>query len=277
MNLQEQWYSLKTDRTFQVHEVRAAAFRERHKSTHRTKRRVSMKTTKIIVAVAATTLATAAFAGPVNVDYTGTGAGSNVRITVGSTSSNVFAGQLKHTLSGADAVWNGNYRTYCTDLTQTVVSGIDSFNIVELTAMPDSSPMGTAKANAIKDMFAYTTNSVTTSSASNDLATAFQLAVWEVIKDFNSASANNGLSITSGSFSAKKTDGTALSSGVTTILNNLLAVAGTGTYNNTTGIEIKGISNECYQDQIITRVVPAPGMAGLGLIGGLAMARRRSR
>jgi hypothetical protein len=174
-------------------------------------------------------------------------------------------------------VWNGTFRTYCTDLSQTVVSGVDSFSIVELTAMPDSSPMGTAKANAIKDMFAYTSNSVTTNSASNDLATAFQLAVWEIVKDFNTASANNGLSITSGSFSAKKTDGSALSSGVTTILGNLLAAAGTGSHSSNTGLVIKGISNECYQDQIITRVVPAPGVAGLGLIGGLAMARRRGR
>ncbi len=239
-----------------------------------------MKTAQLIVAVAATTIAASAFAGPVNVDYTGTGAGSNVKITVGSSSYNVFAGQLKHTLSGAtgaDSVWNGTYRTYCTDLSQTVVSGVDAFSIVQLSAVPDSSPMGVTKANAIKDMFAYTTNSVTTNTASNDMATAFQLAVWEIVKDFNTASANNGLSITSGNFRAKDTDGSALSSGVTTILANLLAAAGTGTYSNTTGIEIKGISNDCYQDQIITRVVPAPGMAGLGLIGGLAMARRRNR
>lgn len=239
-----------------------------------------MKTVKIIAAVATTTLAAAAFAGPVNVDYTGTGAGQSVKITVGSSSTNVFAGQLKHTLSGAtgaDAVWNGTYRTYCTDLSQTVVSGVDSFDIVQLSDVPDSSPMGVAKANAIKDMFAYTSNSVSASTTSNDLATAFQLAVWEIVKDFNTASANNGLSITSGSFSAKKTDGSALSSGVTSILTNLLAAAGTNIYNNTTGVEIAGIRNDCAQDQIITRVVPAPGMAGLGLIGGLAMARRRNR
>lgn len=239
-----------------------------------------IKTAKLIVAVAATTIAASAFAGPVNVDYTGTGAGQNVKITVGSSTYNVFAGQLKHTLSGAtgaDAVWNGTYRTFCTDLSQGVVSGVDSFDIVDLTSMPDSSPMGATKANAIKDMFAYTTNSVTTSGASNNLATAFQLAVWEIVKDFNTASANNGLSITSGSLRTKASDGSALSSGITSILTNLLAVAGTGIYSNTTDIEIKGISNDCAQDQIITRVVPAPGMAGLGLIGGLAMARRRNR
>lgn len=63
-----------------------------------------MKTTKIIAAAAATTFAAAAFAGPVNVDYTGTGAGSNVKITNGSSTYNVFAGQLKHTLSGAPAL-----------------------------------------------------------------------------------------------------------------------------------------------------------------------------
>jgi hypothetical protein len=239
-----------------------------------------MNTTKIVAAAVATSLAAVAFAGPVNVDYTGTGSGQNVKITVGSSTYNVFAGQLKHTLSGAtgaDSVWNGTFRTYCTDLSQTVVSGVDSFDIVQLSAIPDSSPMGTAKADAIKDMFAYTTNSVTSSSASNDTATAFQLAVWEVVKDFNASATGKGLNITSGSFSAKKTDGSALSSGVATILNNLLAVAGTGIYSNSTNIDIMGIRNDCAQDQIITRVVPAPGLAGLGLVGGLALARRRNR
>lgn len=239
-----------------------------------------MKTTKILAAVSATTLAAAALAGPVNVDYTGTGAGQNVKITFGSSTYNVFAGQLKHTLSGAtgaDAVWNGTYRTFCTDLSQTVVSGVDAFDIVQLSSVPDSSPMGATKANAIMDMFAYTTNSVTTNSASNDMATAFQLAVWEIVKDFNAAATGKGLSITSGSFSAKDTDGTSLSSGVTTLLGNLLAAAGTGIFSNSTGIAIMGIRNDCAQDQIITRAVPAPGLAGLGVIGGLAMARRRTR
>lgn len=239
-----------------------------------------MNTIKTLVAASAMTVATAAFAGPVNVDYTGTGAGQNVKINVSGNSSTVFAGQLKHDLSGAtgsDAVWNGSYRTYCTDLSQTVVSGTDAFQIVQLSAVPDSSAMGTAKANAIKDMFAYTSNSVSASGASNDLATAFQLAVWEVIKDFNASATANGLSITAGGFKATKTDGSALSSGVTSILGNLLAAAGTGIYASNSSIAVMAVTNDCYQDQMITRTVPTPGMAGLGVIGGLAMARRRSR
>lgn len=219
-------------------------------------------------------LAGAAQANVINVQYTGLGAGSNVRVASPSTNGNVFAGQLRHTLSGGTGeagAYNGNWLTYCTDLSQRVTSSTRAYEVVSLAQLPDSEPMGALKANAIRSVYTAANSSQSRASTSDNLAAAFQLAIWEIVTDFNPAATGSGLDLTSGSFRATKTDGSALGSGVQSELSWLLSAASLGAG----GEELVGLRSGQYQDQILPLAVPAPGAAALASLGVLCLTGRR--
>lgn len=225
---------------------------------------------------AALAVAAGANADVVSVNYTGKGKGSNVKAIWGENSLNVFAGQLKHTLADAmndDVVWNGNHITFCADLDQHVSSGVKPFSIVPVSDLSLSNPMGVTRAYVIRDLYTFANGSQLLSTATNDFATAFQLAIWDIIHDFSPEAENFGLSLTSGSFKAAKTDGSALSSGVVNHFNSLIASIGTF---QETEWQIMGIGSPAQQDQIMARLIPTPGVVALtGL--GLICFRRRTR
>lgn len=239
----------------------------------------NMKTGMFVVAAGiAAVAASTASADTVNVKFIGVGKGSNVKMTVGSTTMDVFAGQLQHQLSGATgsySVLNGVKNTFCTDLTQYVSSNTTAYTFVPVSAVPDSAPMGSAKAAAIQNMYNGANGAQLASNASTDFAAAFQLAVWEVVTDYNSNLGPASISLTSGSFKAKKTDGSALGSGIMTAFNTIIGYINQS-YNTNT--KIVAISNNRSQDQIVDGqcFIPAPGAAVLASMGlGLTALRRR--
>lgn len=233
-------------------------------------------TTRACTLAAALAFAAGANADVVNVTYTGKGKGSNVKAIWGENSQNVFAGQLKHTLADAmndDVVWNGNHITFCADLDQHVSSSVKPFSIVPVSDLSLTNPMGVTRANVIRDLYTFANGSQLLSTATNDFAAAFQLAIWDIIHDFSPEAPNFGLSLTGGSFKAAKTDGSALSSGIVNHFNAMVAAIGTS---QQTEWQIMGIGSPTQQDQILGRVIPAPGtvvLAGLGLL----CLRRRMR
>lgn len=238
-----------------------------------------MKTTTIklslLAAAAMTACAATAHADTIDVRFLGTGAGRNVRVSLGSNSFNCFAGQLQHELSNGTGFgeWlNGTRYTFCTDLTQTVTTTRRTYDLVSVGDIPDSSPMGVAKSNAIHDLYVQASGAQLTSGASNDLTAAFQLAIWEIVSDYVPSSGLSSLNLTSGSFRATKTDGSALSSGVMTQYNNLLGAIG---HFGDAGPSIIGLRSDCAQDQVT--LVPAPGAVALGGLGLLCMGARRRR
>lgn len=237
-----------------------------------------MKFSTTLGLTAAAIAAAAASAAPVNVAFTGTGAGSNVRLTVGSSTMTVFAGQLMHTISGAtgsEAWMNGSHATFCADLTQYVSSSTTSFDTTAVANLRVGSPMGTAKANAIRDMFIFANGAQIATPGNADFETAMQLAIWEVINDYDASAPSKGLSMTAGTFKATKSDGTALSTAVANNLTALFAAAGTNL--NPSGIAFMGIGSDCQQDQIVSGVVPTPGALGLAAASSLVAVRRRRK
>lgn len=229
---------------------------------------------KILALSIVATAAASANAGFVDMKYLGAGEGSNVRITLNGNSSNVFAGQLRHRItngSGADAALNGDHRTFCADLYQTVSSSYTAYEIVEIDQVSNSHPMGNVKAGAIRAIYTASGSAALQNGAASSLATAFQLAIWEIVTDFDGTLAS--LSVTAGDFKAKKTDGSALSSTVQSYLGTFFAAA---VSNNEGAPQLVGLRSDCAQDQLLMGYsIPTPGTAVLAGLGALCVGRRR--
>jgi hypothetical protein len=227
-----------------------------------------------VVSVAAIAAATSAQAGFVDMKYLGTGRGENVRATHFGTSTNVFAGQLKHRIqngSGYDAVFNGDHLTFCSDFFQTVTSSYKTYEVVEVDLIPSTMPMGASKASALEALYAASGSAALANNAAADLAAAFQLVVWEIVTDFDGTSGS--LSMTAGDFRATKTNGNALSSAVQGHLTTLFAAAFGSSEG---GPALAGLRSGSNQDQIVMGFsVPAPATAGLMVVGLVAAGRRR--
>jgi hypothetical protein len=233
-----------------------------------------MKTSTLVAAVAAFAAASSAQAGFANLQYLGTGKGRNVQYVWNETQTqNVFSGQLRHRLTntaGPLVVVNGEYRTYCTDLFQTVTSTARSYEQVSIAAIPFSpiaATMGNSKAAGLRSLYAMSGAGAIASTASDDLAAAFQLMVWEVVYDFDGTSAS--LSTTAGNLKARQTNGSALTTGVQTAFNNLRA----SVLANADTPWLFGFASGSNQDQLV--FVPTPGSMALLGAAGMMIARRR--
>lgn len=234
-------------------------------------------TTKLslLAAAAMTAFAASANADTVDMRFTGTGAGRNVHVDIGSTSFNCFAGQLQHQFTngtGIGAWLNGTRYTYCTDLLQHVTSTPVTYDVVTVADVPDGSPMGVAKSNAIHDLYVQANGLQLTSGANADLSAAFQLAVWEIVTDYAPSTGLSSLSLTGGSFRATQMDGSPLTSAVMSQYNTLIGAIG---HFGDSAPAILGLRSSCAQDQIT--LVPAPGAVALGGFGLMCMGARRRR
>lgn len=236
---------------------------------------------RLIASIAVIALA----AGAVNADtvklkFSDTGSGRDVRMSIGNDSFNCFAGQLVHTFSngnGAAAGLTGNMITFCSDLTQEVSSLLPStYTVTGVQNLPVSSgfgAMGDTKKQAIYDMYAAAGGQQMGSDA--DMAAAFQIAIWEVIYDYNGNASS--LNLASGQLKAKSTNGNALSSAITSRAGQLFSAIGM----NVAQTGLMGLSSQYYQDQILQTLqlvpVPTAALAGLTGLGGLMVMRRRMR
>ncbi len=224
----------------------------------------------ISVCAGAFSLSSLAIADYVDVSFLGTGSGQTVKITSPSRTGSLFAGQLRHQLSNGPAGFNGDWITYCTDLAQTVSGSTSQFELVAVDQLPDRGGMGAAKAQAIQDMYTFAAGSQLSNSTSNDLATAFQLAIWEVVSDFDAGGVANNLSMTAGFFTATMNNGAALSAGISAHISALFAAIGANSAS-----DLVGIRSGTRQDQLL-QVIPGPGALALAGLG-MAVAGRRRR
>ncbi|MCA9290091.1 MAG: hypothetical protein KDA25_03120 [Phycisphaerales bacterium] len=230
-----------------------------------------------IVAAALSSLAvgSATLADTVDVNFVGVGLGRNVRIDLNSSAKNVFAGQLVHNFAngtGDCASLAGNVTTFCTELTQYVNGGVNEFDCVQVEDAPNTNPMGTIRANAIGDLYAYAAGAQFASASTNankDLAAAFQIAVWEIANDYDGTSGS--LDLSSGTLKVTNTSGGALSAGISTQLSNLFSAVGL----NAGFAGLRAVSNSSYQDQLVLIPLPAPVLIGLAGLGAVVIRRRR--
>ena len=229
---------------------------------------------KASAAIVLVAVATAAHADIVDMHYTGLGSGHRVKIYAGHRPMNTFAGQLIHEVTRADESWPlgvGAQPFFCTDLFQTASGRSNPFTISELTEVPDSQPMSASTALAVRSLFASASQSQFDTHAPNDLAAAFQLALWEVVSDYDSRLGRSSLDIESGWFRARDSGGNGLSDAVQDRLGTFFdAVAGGERFDG----EIFALRSPRAQDQLTS--IPTSGSTA-SLCLGLALAYGRRR
>lgn len=238
-----------------------------------------MKTRAMILMAAAGLVCTAqaATANPITVKWEGTNQGSNVKINITGRASDVFAGQLRHTFtngSGFASGLNGTRRTFCADLDQHV-GGTSTFTVVAPAQLSvRNAPLGQARADALADLFFSHYLTASDAAASNDLATAFQILVWEIIYDYDGLSTAS-IDLAAGDLRVTRTNGSALSAGVVAQFATLLTSVGSGVGVGAVGFY--AVQSGTKQDQLlyVPGVIPAPGAAAALGLAGLVAARRR--
>lgn len=232
--------------------------------------------------IAAVTLiagTSAAFADTVDVSFQGVGQGRVVHYSLNGSGRNVFAGQLLHNFSngtGIGAELSGDILTYCTDLLEHVSRSTNQFDVVAPEDAP-AVPMGIVKANALRDLYTFAGGAQNSIGADRDFAAAFQIAIWEVVADYDGNVGRSSLAVDNGSFEARRTNGASLSGAIMGHLNSLFdAIGMVGARSD--GRRLFAVKNDGKQDQLVElAVVPLPSAAGLGFAGlcGMAGIRRR--
>ncbi|MBK7403337.1 MAG: hypothetical protein IPJ41_01565 [Phycisphaerales bacterium] len=231
----------------------------------------------MVIRTAATVLALAAAAAEadiVDMYYSGPGRGRNAQITMGNVTEGVFAGQLLHQVStaqGRGEALLGATPMFCTDVFQDVAWQQTAFTLTRLIEVPDSQPMSPRTAGAVRDLFAAANGAQLDLNGSNDFAAAFQLAVWEVVNDYDWHAGRASLNLSEGWFRAANLDGSALSGTVLSSVESLFDSVGSGS----SYAGLVALRSPTAQDQLA--VVPSPGAATALAGAALALIARRRR
>lgn len=212
--------------------------------------------------------------GSLEMKFAGTGLGQNVSINVDGVVTKVFAGQiLFETRSGMDAGEPYNaltLPTFCIEPTQFVQSNWRSYTI----STPSSAPspmMDAQRAVALNFATAHFYAQQSAGIVDSAAAAGFQIALWEIIRDFDGEAGRSSLDLNGGTFKATHTSGVNLSGSVSNWASTFLDVATSSSYFD--GSPAYVLHSATSQDQII----PSPGAMAVACVGMLAFGCRRRR
>lgn len=176
-----------------------------------------------------------------------------------------------------------NIVTFCVDILQTNATNPSPYaqsSVATLSGNAGMQNLGYGKQQAIYDLYQAAANRQFTLGL--DYATAFQVALWEVVYDFSAALPNYGLNAASGNFRATTPGQTSLSNSITTKVQFLLSSVGSGAAQ--TGLF--GLRSTPYQDQLYAGAgdnpsIPLPpaawqALGGLGMVALFKWRRRRA-
>jgi hypothetical protein len=235
--------------------------------------------------LASLSVAAAASADVVDMARIGYGNGRMVTATLGSQKMTVFAGRILHqTSDGTGSLANlpSNIVTFCAEILQGQADAPTPYTLSSVATLSGNTGLtnlGLAKQQAIYDLYAAAAGRQFTLGL--DYACAFQIAVWEVIYDYNTAPrGSDALSVTSGNFQVALADGSPLTASISDKISFLLGSV--GSHSSQGGVI--GFHSTAFQDQLYENdtdtIVPLPhgvwaGMAGLALAGAARLRRRK--
>lgn len=211
----------------------------------------------------AAAVAGTASADTVNLKYLGTGAGTSVSITGPGPHSSVFAGQLRHEMDGQKVT------TFCVEVAQLVGNGstytYDKVDASQVPGLPGA--MGNNRKEAVRVL--YDVAGGAQFGSNNTLAAAFQVALWELVFDFQ-AGDSTSIDLDDGAF--KLNSGGSVKTTASGWLGQIMANYGSGQ------TALAGLHHDHKQDQVVVVPLPAPVAMGLaGLIGVAGLRRLRTR
>ncbi|MEO1008783.1 MAG: hypothetical protein AAFX79_09455 [Planctomycetota bacterium] len=232
---------------------------------------------KFLAATAVASLAATASADTVMMKFAGPVSGRGITVNVNGTADTVFAGLLSHQITsgtGAGASLVGSLESYCIDVLEPLSFSEFEFDLAELTDAPVTPPppapptatINQAQADAIARLYTAAAGAQFGSNA--DFNAAFQITLWEIVNDFDTASST--LSLTAGDFQAG-----GLNTITTGFVGDLFAAATSDSIGLTPGL--RALTSLTQQDQIFQIVIPLPTTAGLAAVGLAAIGLRRRR
>ncbi|MFK7960977.1 MAG: hypothetical protein AB8G96_10675 [Phycisphaerales bacterium] len=207
--------------------------------------------------------------------------GFNVALDGSDIGGTIAAGRLTYTVTGdTDPYYTPGQQifSFCSELDQPVTGqavpydfyGVNEAEGIEAIPTPGAvgGPMGLMKAGLTSNLF--TKYFVAGSTGSEIQASAFQIALWEIVYDDTSL----GLDLSAGDFTVGA-DGDTDRQAAIDLANTWLATL----EDNGISDMMLGMGSADFQDQLTLLVVPIPGALALGLIGmgGVATMRRRLR
>ncbi len=207
-------------------------------------------------------LAGAAYAGPPQLHYLGTGKGIKAQVSLnsGGTYAEWFAGELN--VERCDIV-SGSFYTYC-------VNVVDDMDLTG--NCWDVSLLGTNSLSPSGPEIGYLTNKYApgiNSSGTNAQARILQLVMWELLYETSSS-----LDLTAGSFQALNLDTTALSAADLSYASTLFTDVGSSVANYYQ-LNPSDPGNQPSQD--LVNPVPEPGIVAAFLVGFGGLLRRKVR
>jgi len=234
-----------------------------------------------VVALAGVT--TFANASTVDMQFVGMGHGWQTAVTVNSiTQSRIFTGERLHQFSNgtgmATRLEGQTIATYSTDLFQDVASSGAVFELAS-TADIHVNDENAHRSALIQNLLRYHANfdqsTLAHDSQRNDFATAFQLALWELVYEpqLSYDGALGTMSLTSGAMTVTRPDGGQIGWWVRNYFNQFAQASNNFHAGN---VGLIALTNDQYMDQVTTVPVPLPSTAALA-VAGLSFASTRRR
>lgn len=213
---------------------------------------------------------------------------TNITVQSSTGSHNTMTGLFQIILDDEKTAPHDYVQTFCIDIEDTFAwnTWYDGISLVDLATAPDTTagPMGSERAGYLATLFDLHWNATDLASPMN--ASAMQLAVWEIVDEFNTnPDGPEGESILPASWSVSPGAGQGLfyvssgdDLGAIGVANSWLGEVATAGTSSWAGSYIGVQSNkEAVQDFVI---VPIPGAVLLGVLGlsvaGVRLRRRQS-
>lgn len=228
-----------------------------------------MKIHAVLSIAGIATIASTAAAGPVTFDYVDVGSVDIVRLKVGNDGWNrVYAGNMLHDLDGQRIV------TYCIDPAQEASKGTHQFESTSLLNAFAGAADTTGLVRAITAAAEFGGINLFVDPTVTQ-ASAFQVALWEIIGDYDPEVGRASLNFASGDIQIKATGNDRLTPEASAFASQILDAAALGTVSDT--MRFTALTHPDHQDFFTATVVPAPGAFALAAIASPFIIRRRRR